>query len=154
MSLREHLGDFCSVVCFKHVITGVEDVLGPDGAGTVLIRAGVIRGESVARQANLVGTNPPVETLAATLDKFLGKEGTCLCNVHSVANVGDTYVVTTSETVCSAGEPAGSDRTCTYTMGAIQGFLQSILGKTFVGRHTESVLRGGTADVLTFTPLS
>lgn len=154
MSIRQTLGDFCSIVCFKHVILGIEDVLGTDGAATVLIRAGVMRGQEVAKEAKLTGTNPAVETLASTLNQYLGKEGTCLCSVDSVAQNGDTYVVTTSDTVCSAGEPAGGDRHCTYTLGAVQGFLQSILGKTFVGRHTESVLRGGSADVFTFTPLN
>jgi predicted hydrocarbon binding protein len=153
MSIRDNLGDFCSIVCFKHVITGVEDVLGVDGAGTVLIRAGVMRGQGVAEEAKLAGTNPPVETMAATLDKFLGKDGTCLCEVSEVRPHGDGYVVTTKETVCSAGEAPGSERVCSYTLGAVQGFLEAITGKKFIGRHTESVLRGGSADVFTFSPL-
>lgn len=149
---REGLGDFCSVVCFKHVITGVEDVLGTDGAATVLTRAGVIRGEGVAEAAQLKGTNPPVETLAATLNQFLGKDGTRLCEVSNVEQAGEGFMVTTTGTVCSAGEPDGSDRRCTYTLGAVQGFLQSVMGKTYIGRHEQCVLRGGTADVFHFTP--
>lgn len=153
MPLRQDLGDFCSIVCFKHVITGVEDVLGIDGAATVLIRAGVIRGEGVAKEAGLAGTNPPPETLAATLNKFIGREGTRLCEIESVSQMGDKLVVRSKETLCSAGEPAGSDRKCSYTLGAVQGFLEAVTGKKLHGKHEESVLRGGKADVFVFSEI-
>jgi predicted hydrocarbon binding protein len=153
MSVRQNLGDFTSIVCFKHIILGVEDVLGTDGAGTVLVRAGRIRGEKVAHEAGLTGTNPDTSTMAHTLDKFLGANGTRLCQVTDVQKDGDDFVVTTQETVCSAGEAPGSSRTCTYTLGAVQGFLEAITGKQLQGSHVECVLRGGKGDIFRFKPL-
>lgn len=151
MSLRPNLGDFCSIVCFKYAILGIEDVLGVDGAATVLIRAGRIRGETVAKDAGLAGSNPPADTIGVTLNKFLGKEGTCLCEIESVAQMGDKLVVRTQETLCSAGEEPGSQRKCTYTLGAVQGFLEATTGRKLVGKHEECVLRGGKADVFVFS---
>ena len=56
--IRKDLGDFSSVVCFKAVITGVEDTLGPDGAA-------VVRGVLVFVD-HLVGAiaHPPVQCTA------------------------------------------------------------------------------------------
>ncbi|HBY77432.1 MAG TPA: hypothetical protein DEG47_10655, partial [Cyanobacteria bacterium UBA11148] len=59
----------------------------------------------------------------------------------------------TRETVCSAGEPQGSSRQCTFTLGAIQGFLEAFLGKRLRGIQTESVLRGGNYDILEYRVL-
>jgi len=42
---------------------------------------------------------------------------------------------------------------CTYTMGAIWGAIESIMGKKMQAKHTESVLRGGSHDVFELTPL-
>lgn len=153
MSIRQQLGDFTSIVCFKHIIYGVEDVLGTDGAATVLIRAGRIRGEKVATEAGLAGSNADPATLGSILDKYLGSNGTRLCSVTDVKREGDDWIVTTQETVCSAGEPEGSERTCTYTLGAVQGFLETVVGKKFIGKHEESVLRGGKGDIFHFRPL-
>ena len=62
-------------------------------------------------------------------------------------------MIETQDTVCSAGEPMGSDRKCTFTLGAVWGALEAITGQTYLGEHTESVLRGGTSDKFVFTPL-
>ena len=83
----------------------------------------------------------------------LGKDGTCLCNVDKIINEGDIIKVYTSETLCSAGEPEGSPRKCTFTLGAVWGVLEQTYSKRFQGKHTESVLRGGEYDVFEFTEL-
>ncbi|PTY06074.1 hypothetical protein DB346_01525 [Verrucomicrobia bacterium LW23] len=153
MSFRQELGDFSSIVCFKAVITGVEDTLGPDGAAVVFTRAGRVRGETLAKSLNLEGSNIPVEKLAETLDAALGTKGTRLCRVVAARDTGSTIEVDTQETVCSAGEPAGSDRTCTFTLGAIWGALESVTGKRFEAKHTDCVLRGGTCDRFVFTKI-
>ncbi|MFC6592673.1 hypothetical protein ACFP81_13125 [Deinococcus lacus] len=150
---RKELGDFSSVVCFKAVITGVEDTLGPDGAAVVFTRAGKMRGQTVVKDLGLAGSNMPVEDMAAALDKAVGKDGTRLAAIKSVRREGDNIVVDTTDTVCSAGEEEGSDRQCTFTMGAVWGALEGITGQTFLGEQTESVLRGGQVDRFVFSPL-
>lgn len=81
----------------------------------------------------------------------LGKNGTRLCRIDKIVQEGDIIKVYTSETVCSAGEPQGSPRKCTFTLGAVWGALEYILKKRLDGKHTESVLRGGKYDVFEFT---
>jgi predicted hydrocarbon binding protein len=150
---RDQLGDFSSVVCFKAVIVGVEDTLGIDGAAVVFTRAGKVRGEQLATSLGLVNKNIPVEQLAATLDAALGTGGTKLCRVEKATVDGDNIIVDTQETVCSAGEPDGSTRKCTFTLGAIWGALETTTGNRYLAEHTESVLRGGNSDRFVFRPL-
>ncbi|WP_019586630.1 hypothetical protein [Deinococcus apachensis] len=152
-SLRPHLGDFNSVVCFKAVIVGVEDTLGPDGAAVVFTRAGKVRGRALVGELGLSGSNVPVEQIAGLLDAAIGRNGTCLAAVTRSYRDGETIVIETQDTVCSAGEPLGSDRKCTFTLGAVWGALEAITGELYLGEHTESVLRGGTSDKFVFSPL-
>jgi len=154
MSLRKELGDFNSIVCFKAVITGVEDTLGPDGAAVVFVRAGKMRGVALATQLGLAGKSVPIDQLAVALDNAVGLNGTKLCRVTNAYLEGERVTVETQETVCSAGEPAGSDRICTFTLGAVWGALEAVTGKRYEGRHTESVLRAGNSDKFVFTPLN
>ncbi|WP_306468315.1 hypothetical protein [Deinococcus alpinitundrae] len=65
---------------------------------------------------------------------------------------GEQMIIETQETVCSAGEPLGSERTCTLTLGAVWGALEAITGEMWLGEHTDSVLRGGTSDKFVFSP--
>lgn len=153
MSIRQQLGDFSSIVCFKALITGVEDTLGPEGASVVFIRAGKVRGGHVATSLGLAGKNMPTDQIAEILNNALGQSGTKLCQIKQVTHEGDTIIVDTVETVCSAGEPAGSDRSCTFTLGAIWGALEAIYGKRYEGKQTESVLRGGATDKFVFSPI-
>lgn len=152
-NLRSDLGNFNSIVCFKAVITGVEDTLGPDGAAVVFTRAGRMRGHDLAKSLGVSGKNFPVEELASVLNSAVGKDGTRLTGVRSVTKNGDNYVIDCFDTVCSAGEPQGSDRRCTFTLGAIQGALEEITGKTYLAEQTESVLAGAPHDRFVFTPL-
>ncbi len=153
MSLRNDLGDFSSIVCFKAVITGVEDTLGTDGAAVVFIRAGKVRGHNLATDLGLAGSNLPVEQVGEALNKAIGKDGTKLCAVKAAYMDGDKIVVETDETVCSAGEANGSDRECTFTLGAVWGALEAVTGKTYLGEQTESVLRGGSSDKFVFSQM-
>jgi predicted hydrocarbon binding protein len=154
-SVRSELGDFMSAVCFKSAVTGMEEALGDKAAAIALIAAGRQRGKRVAEAFNLVnqGNTLSLEEIRAKLDFALGKEGTRLCIIDKIEQDGETFVCYTRETVCSINEPEGSPRRCTYTLGAIQGFLEALLGKRLRGRHTESVLRGSNHDVLVYSPL-
>jgi predicted hydrocarbon binding protein len=153
MSFRKELGDFNSIVCFKAAITGMEEALGEKATAIALTTAGRARGKKLANELGFAAGSHSLDDVAKELGKALGKEGTRLCIVDKIVAEGEVIKVYTSETFCSAGEPAGSPRKCTFTMGAVWGAIEEILGKKLRGTHTESVLRGGTHDVFEFTTL-
>lgn len=148
--IRPELGDFSSIVCFKAVVVGVEEALGEKAAAIALISAGRARGKQVAAELGLTGSQTALEDIAPIVNQALGKDGTRLCIVDKIATEGETIKVYCRETVCSAGEPQGSPRCLTFTLGAVQGVLEQITGKRLRGKQIESVLRGGTHDVLSF----
>ena len=152
---RETLGNFSSIVCFKAVIVGMEDVLGEHATAISLKAAGRKRGVGLATSLGFKKGQLSVGDLAdvaTKLDAALGVDGTRLCKVDHILAEGDTLKVYTSETICSAGEPMGSKRTCTFTLGAIHGAIEFLLDRQYFAKHTESVLRGGTHDVFELTP--
>ena len=151
LSSRPTLGQYSSIICFKSVITGVEEALGEKATAIALISAGRIRGKELVKSLGLSGSTQDLSVIAAKLDEAVGANGTHLTAVNKITQEGDLIKVYCSETVCSAGEPDGSPRKCTFTMGAIWGALAEVTGKKLRGIHTESVLRGGTHDVFEFT---
>lgn len=151
--IRSELGDFSSIVCFKAVITGIEEALGEKATAIALIAAGRARGKKLAESLGLTGSNISLDEAAIMLTNALGKDGTRLCKVDKIVKEGDTIKVYTSETICSAGENLGSSRNCTFTLGAVWGALESTFGKRLQGKHTESVLRGGSHDLFEFTQI-
>jgi len=147
--LRPELGDFSSIVCFRAVVTGIEEALGEKAALISLIAAGRVRGKQVAQEMH-IEPGQPVEQIALAMQKALGSEGTRLCLVDKIEMAGDAYRVFCRETICSAGEPQGSARTLSYTLGALQGVLEVATGKRLRGKQIESVLRGSSHDVAEF----
>ncbi|AFZ18762.1 hypothetical protein [Allocoleopsis franciscana] len=154
-SLRPELGEFSSVVCFKAVVIGIEEALGDKAAAIALISAGRQRGKQLAEELNLAnkGEEMSLSEVTEKVQYALGSNGTRLCIVDKIIQEGEAYKVYTRETVCSAGEEEGSPRQCTFTLGAIQGFLEAFLGKRLRGKQTESILRGGSNDVLEYKVL-
>ena len=150
--LRNELGDFSSIVCFKAAITGMEEALGDKATAIALTTAGRARGKKLAEELGLVGSSMSLDDVATKLNQAIGKEGTRLCIVDKIISQGDTVKVYTSETFCSAGEPANSPRKCTFTMGAVWGAMEVFMGKRLKGSQVESVLRGGNHDVFEFVP--
>ena len=152
---RTELGNFSSIVCVKAIVVGVEEALGDKAAAIALMAAGRQRGKKLAEELSLVnkGTEMSLEQVREIANQALGKDGTRLCLVDKIVYEGESYKVYTRETICSAGELEGSSRQCTFTLGAIQGFLEAFLGKRLRGQHTQSVLRGDTHDVLEYTML-
>jgi predicted hydrocarbon binding protein len=150
-SSRPILGEFSSIVCFKSVITGMEEALGEKATAISLVAAGRARGKNLANELGLSKSGIDLDTIAAKLNAALGSSGTRLTAVDKIVQEGDIIKVYCSETVCSAGELQGSNRKCTFTMGAVWGAVAEITGKKLRGNHTESVLRGGTHDVFEFT---
>lgn len=153
--IRPQLGDFSSIVCFKAVVVGVEEALGEKAAAIALIAAGRQRGKKLAEDLGLSNKGSEIswEEVSLKVSSILGKEGTRLCIIDKIEYDGETYKVYTSETVCSAGEPQGSPRQCTFTMGAVQGFLESFLSKRLRGKQIESVLRDGKYDIFEFSSI-
>jgi len=151
--LREKLGDFSSIICFKAAITGMEEALGEKATAIALIAAGRNRGKNLAKELGLSGTNMEWDIIADKMAFALGENGTKLLIIESIVEEGDVITVSTSETLCSAGEPEGSPRKCTFTLGAVWGALEEITGKRLKGTHTECVLRGGNNDVFEFASL-
>jgi hypothetical protein len=152
--LRPHLGDFNSIVCFKAVVTGMEDALGEKATAIALTTAGRTRGKKLAESLGLSASTEALDKIQEKLSLALGKDGTRLCIIDKIVTEGDTIKVYTSETVCSAGETQGSERKCTFTLGAVWGAIEQVTSKRFRGVHTESVLRGGSNDVFEFTPIT
>lgn len=150
-STRPNLGEYSSVVCFKSVITGMEEALGEKATAISLIAAGRSRGKSLARECGLSNSAIDFATIATKLNAAVGSAGTRLTAVDKIVEDGGLIKAYCSETVCSAGEVQGSTRKCTFTMGAVWGAIEEITGKKLRGVHTESVLRGGTHDVFEFT---
>ncbi|MEA5574864.1 hydrocarbon-binding protein [Anabaena sp. UHCC 0451] len=149
--LRPTLGDFNSIVCFKAVIIGMEEALGEKATAIALTTAGRARGKQIAASLGLSGSVDSLDVAQAKLALAVGKDGTRLCIIDKIVRDGDTIKVYISETVCSAGELQGSERKCTFTLGAVWGALEEILNKRLRGVHTESVLKSGTHDVFEFT---
>ena len=147
---RQELGQFSSIVCFKAVITGAEEALGEKATLIALISAGRVRGKKLAEELQINGKGGSLDELVPLLQNALGKDGTRLCIVDKIEQTNEIITVYCRETICSAGEPQGSDRKLSFTLGAIQGVLESVLGIRLRGKQTESVLRGGSYDVIEF----
>jgi predicted hydrocarbon binding protein len=154
--LRQELGDFGSIIFLKSIISGMEDAIGERTAAIAMISAGRQQGKSSVEELGLLnkGTTLSLEEIREKVNQILGKDGTRLCLIDKIEQDGEVYRVYAKETFCSSGEPKGSTRRCTYTLGAIQGFLEAFLGKRLKGQQTESVLQGSTHDILEYTILA
>lgn len=151
--LRSELGNFSSIVCFKAVITGMEESLGEKATAIALVSAGRARGKNLVESLGLMGQDMSIDDLTVKISTALGKDGTRLLIIDRIEQDGDKYRAYTRETVCSAGEVDGSDRKCTFTLGAVGGALEAITGKRYRAKHVASVLRGSEHDVFEYTPL-
>ena len=154
--MRPELQDFSSIVCFKSVVVGMEEALGNMAAAISLKAAGRIRGAAVATSLGFGTTETSLPEAKEALDKALGVRGTRLCAVDRIeqatgADGADVYRVYLRETICSAGEPQGSARELTFTLGAVHGALEVLLRRKLRGKQVGSVLRGQTHDVVEFT---
>jgi len=148
--LRDELGDYSSIICLKSIITGMEDALGDKATAIALIAAGRARGRTIVKQLGL-SLEHGLDDVTQKVADVLGKDGTRLMLLKKIEETEDGFRVYTQETVCSSGEEQGSQRRCTFTLGAAQGVLESLTEQRFRGVHVESVLRGGEFDVFEYT---
>jgi hypothetical protein len=154
IGLRPELGAFSSIVCFKALANGLQEALGEKAALIATIAAGRARGKSLVGELGLTGSNPDLAKATALMSQALGQDGTRLCIIEKIEAVEHGYRVYCRETICSAGEPQGSPRTLSFTMGAVQGALEAMMGKRFRGTQVESVLRGSNYDVVELQELT
>lgn len=153
MALRQELGDFSSIVCFKALVVGTEEALGERAAHVALKAAGRKRGSAIVQASGRAGSAPAdPQDAARLLDAAVGRDGTRLCIVDTIERAGDTFRVFLRETVCSAGEPAGSPRTLTFTLGAVHGALEALYGVPMKAVQVGSVLRGQSHDIVEVGP--
>lgn len=155
-SLRPELQDFSSIVCFKSVVVGIEEALGPMAAAIALKAAGRQRGSALATSLGFGTADISLDAAQVALDKALGVAGTRLCAVDRIEQVtgpdgADAYRAYLRETICSAGEPQGSTRELSFTLGAVHGALEVLLRRKLRAKQVGSVLRGQTHDVIEFT---
>lgn len=153
-SLRQELGDFSSIVCFKSIVVGVEDTLGTQAAAVALRGAGRKRGKQLAESLGFGRTALGVSDAATALNGALGRSGTRLCVVNGIDERDGSFSVKLSDTVCSAGEPQGSTRELTFTMGAVQGAMEVLTQKRLKARQVGSVLRGDAFDIIELSPMA
>jgi hypothetical protein len=149
-ALRPQLGDFASIICTKAIVVGLEEALGERAAHVALLNAGRLRGRKIAEQTVGRRTIQPTE-LTPLLNEAIGIEGTRLCIVDHITEDGEAIRVSLSETLCSAGEPQGSPRALTFTMGAVLGVFEVVTGRKLRSQQVESVLRGGAFDTIELT---
>lgn len=154
--LRPELQDFSSIVCFKSVVVGMEEALGGMAAAISLKAAGRQRGAALAASLGFGTRDISLTEAQEAMDAAVGIRGTRLCAVDNIemvaaADGSDAYRVYLRETICSAGEPQGSTRELTFTLGAVHGALEVLLRRKLRGKQIGSVLRGQTHDVIEFT---
>jgi hypothetical protein len=150
-TLRAELGDFSSIVCFRALVTGIEAALGEKAALIALIAAGRERGKQLVEQLGLKELS--LADATAAMREALGANGTRLCIINKIEETETGYKVYCSETICSSGEAQGSTRVLSFTQGALQGALEALTGNRLRGTQVESVLRGGSYDVVDFQRL-
>lgn len=129
----------------------MEEALGEKATAIALLAAGRERGKTLIKGLNLSNSTQDLSAIATKLNEAIGADGTHLTIIDKIVQDGDVIKAYCSETLCSAGEPQGSNRKCTFTMGAVWGAISEITGKKLRGTHTESVLRGGANDIFEFT---
>lgn len=153
-ALRPELKDFNSIICFKSVVVGMEEALGNMAAAIALKSAGRQRGAALATSLGFGTNDISLADAQTALDTALGVNGTRLCAVDKIEQVagpdGDVVRVYLRETICSAGEPQGSARELTFTLGAVHGALEVMLRRKLRGKQSGSVLRGQTHDIIDF----
>ena len=147
-TLRSELGDFNSIICFRALIIGLEEALGDKAAQIAAVTAGRARGKNLVTELGLAGKKPDLELATSLIRKALGEEGTRLCIIEKIEATDTGYRVYCRETVCSAGEPQGSSRVLSFTLGAVQGAVESMMDQKLRGTQVESVLRGSNYDVV------
>jgi len=152
-NLRPELGDFVSIIGFRALLNGLQEALGEKAAVIAAIAAGRARGKELAESLGLASIEPELDKATLLMQQALGINGTKLCLIDKIESVENGYRVYCREAACAAGQAQGYTGTLTFTLGAIQGTLESMMNKRLRGKQVESVGCGGTHDVVEFEVL-
>lgn len=133
---RPELGGYMSAECFRYLRTYAEETAGRG----LIVMAGKQRGLSLEDYLKNLGPDDTA-AITSTLNSILGKEGTRLCLVDDVKNIGNGYQVTISESACSSGMKT-SEPNCAFTMGVFVGAMEIVGKHRLTATETECVAMG------------
>jgi hypothetical protein len=134
---RSTLGSFMSMVCFRYLAEGAEQLAGQ----AMLVDAGRHRGRDLITELGLANTHEESGKLCQQLDDALGVNGTRLCIVKSVVE---------TETGCF--EIYIEENVSThYTIGVLIGAISTMTGKTMLGKDMGE--QGANGRIFHITPL-
>jgi hypothetical protein len=117
---RSTLGSLMSMVCFRYLAEGAEQLAGQ----AMLVNAGRQRGHDLIIELGLANTHEDSEKLCQQLDDALGVNGTRLCIVKSVVETeSGSFDIHIEENVSTH-----------YTIGVLIGAISTMTGKTMLGK--------------------
>jgi hypothetical protein len=117
---RSTLGSFMSMVCFRYLAEGAEQLAGQ----AMLVDSGRHRGRDLITELGLANAHEDDETLRQRLDDALGVNGTRLCIVKSVVETdAGAFDIHIEENVSTH-----------YTIGVLIGAISTMTGKTMLGK--------------------
>lgn len=126
---RSTLGPFMSVVCFRYLAEGAEDLAGQ----AMLVDAGRQRGHDLIAELGLANSHEDAAKLHQQLDAALGINGTRLCVVKSVTETeAGGFEIQTEECISPH-----------YTIGVLIGAISTMTGKTMLGKNVDANDSGG-----------
>jgi hypothetical protein len=129
---RSTLGPFMSMICFRYLAEGAEELAGQ----AMLVDAGRQRGHDLITELGLENSHEDAAKLQQQLDAALGVNGTRLCVVQSVTGTEtEGFEVKTAECVSPH-----------YTIGVLIGAISTMTGKTMLGKHVD----GDSSGVRTY----
>lgn len=138
INLRPELGDFSSIICFRALVSGLEQALGEKATLIATIASGRLREKQLSESLGLAGTKPDLAKATLSMREALGVDGTKLCLIDKIEVMDNGYRVYCRETIGSAGEEQGSSETLSFTLEAIQGALESMMRNVF-GVHRSNL---------------
>jgi predicted hydrocarbon binding protein len=130
-TVREKLGAYMSIECFRYLRFGAEDTAGR----ALIVNAGKQRGHSLKDMLKEVSLQDE-KKVEQVLGEILGLKGTRLCLVQSAKRTANGYTFTIDESACCSGTQA-PEPVCAYTLGVFIGALESMSGKRVMGQEVE-----------------
>ncbi|MEO1559065.1 MAG: hydrocarbon-binding protein, partial [Cyanobacteria bacterium J06632_19] len=106
--LRQELGDFVGITCFKAAIIGMEEELGEKTTAIALTAAGRNRGKNLAETLGLTGISADWDLITDKICSALGVNGTKLVKINKIVEGDGVIKVFTSEGLYSVDEPSSS----------------------------------------------
>lgn len=146
---RSQLGPFMNAVCFQYLRINTEEVAGR----APIVAAGHKRGQDVVDNLGLRGKVTDPGTMHDILDSALGAEGTRLCLINSIKELGGgSYEVRLSEGACTMGQSVEVP-ICAFTLGVFVGAIAALTGQRMLGKETGCQACGDPQCVYVISPV-